>query len=268
MGRTQLLRQPVAAWLRLIGRLKPGATTDGMGAGLRQFSASGSRPTGYPPNWMADITAVAAPGDRRRPCGAGVGVMKEQTGGASRSARRVRSRAAHRVRERGEPAAGKRGRSSHTNRSPLAMGASRLQIVTQALVESVCSRFGRGRRTVWRPPRRGYCSRSRSAASVPADRHDALAAGPRLRVPLALVTGIVFGAAPAWFATRTDPVEALRGAGRSTGDTRRRRGRALLVVQATLSVVLVAGAIMLARSLNNLERQDFGYQVTAGRRGP
>jgi len=32
-------------------------------------------------------------------------------------------------------------------------------------------------------------------------------------------------------------------------------------VQATLSVVLVAGATMLARSLNKLEHQDFGYQV-------
>ena len=32
---------------------------------------------------------------------------------------------------------------------------------------------------------------------------------------LALLTGIVFGAAPAWFATRTDPIDALRGAGRS-----------------------------------------------------
>src|SRR5207253_7398825 len=31
--------------------------------------------------------------------------------------------------------------------------------------------------------------------------------------------------------------------------------------QATLSVVLVAGAGMLARSLNNLEHQDFGFQT-------
>jgi len=38
------------------------------------------------------------------------------------------------------------------------------------------------------------------------------------------------------------------------------RSQALLVVQATLSVVLVAGATMLARSLNKLEHQDFGYQ--------
>ena len=33
------------------------------------------------------------------------------------------------------------------------------------------------------------------------------------------------------------------------------------MVQATLSVVLVAGATMLTRSLNKLEHQDFGYQI-------
>src|SRR6202035_5451027 len=78
---------------------------------------------------------------------------------------------------------------------------------------------------------------------------------------LALVTGIIFGAAPAWLATRTDPAEALRGSGRGTRDRSSFARKALLVVQATLSVVLVAGATMLARSLNKLEHQDFGYQV-------
>ena len=74
---------------------------------------------------------------------------------------------------------------------------------------------------------------------------------------LALITGVVFGAAPAWFATRTDPVEALRGSGRSTSDHSSFARTALLVVQATLSVVLVAGATMLARSLNKLETPGF-----------
>src|SRR5213075_2032980 len=78
---------------------------------------------------------------------------------------------------------------------------------------------------------------------------------------LALVTGIIFGAVPAWIATCTDPAEALRGAGRGTTDHSSFVRKALLVVQATLSVVLVAGATMLARSLNKLEHQDFGYQV-------
>jgi predicted permease len=78
---------------------------------------------------------------------------------------------------------------------------------------------------------------------------------------LALVTGIVFGAVPAWFATRTDPIDALRGAGRSIGDRSSVTRTTLLVVQATLSVVLVAGSMMLARSLGNLASQDFGYQI-------
>ena len=78
---------------------------------------------------------------------------------------------------------------------------------------------------------------------------------------LALVTGILFGAAPAWFATRTDPIDALRGAGRSTGDHGSFARKALLVLQATVSVVLVAGSMMLARSLGNLENQDFGYEI-------
>jgi len=78
---------------------------------------------------------------------------------------------------------------------------------------------------------------------------------------LALITGVLFGAAPAWFATRTHPADALRGASRSTSDRSSFARKALLVVQATLSVVLVAGATMLARSLNKLEHQDFGFPV-------
>jgi predicted permease len=53
----------------------------------------------------------------------------------------------------------------------------------------------------------------------------------------------------------------LRGSGRSTGDQSSFARKALLILQATFSVVLVAGATMLARSLNKLEHQDFGYQV-------
>lgn len=75
------------------------------------------------------------------------------------------------------------------------------------------------------------------------------------------MSGIIFGAAPAWFATRTDPADALRGSGRSTSDHSSFTRKGLLIAQAAVSVVLVAGATMLARSLNKLEHQDFGYQV-------
>jgi predicted permease len=78
---------------------------------------------------------------------------------------------------------------------------------------------------------------------------------------LALVTGITFGAAPAWLATRTDPAEALRGSGRAISAHSSWASKALVALQACLSVVLVAGACMLARSLDKLERQDFGFAV-------
>ena len=78
---------------------------------------------------------------------------------------------------------------------------------------------------------------------------------------LALVTGVGFGAVPAWAATRTDPIDALRGAGRTSGDHSSFARAALLVVQATLSIVLVAGSTMLARSLGNLQGQDFGFEI-------
>ena len=82
---------------------------------------------------------------------------------------------------------------------------------------------------------------------------------------LALVTGVIFGTVPAWFATHTNPIEALRGSGRTTGDHGSVARTTLLVVQATLSVVLVSGAAMLGRSLNKLEHQDLGYAVAGSR---
>jgi predicted permease len=81
---------------------------------------------------------------------------------------------------------------------------------------------------------------------------------------VSLLTGVLFGLAPAWFATHAQPAEALRGVNRSTRDRSSFPQKALVVVQAALSVVLIAGAILMTRSLTNLEHQKFGI-VTANR---
>jgi predicted permease len=147
----------------------------------------------------------------------------------------------------------------------LAVGASRRQIVMQALVESVLLAVAGGVAGLLisvAAARLLLTLAFRNAQFLPINIEPSFIV-LSFAFAVSLVTGIVFGAAPAWFATRTNPVEALRGAGRSTSDHSSLTRQALLVVQATLSVVLVAGATMLARSLDKLQHQDFGYQVAS-----
>jgi predicted permease len=145
----------------------------------------------------------------------------------------------------------------------LAVGATRLQIVTQALVESVLLALAGGAAGLLVAM---GAARLLLALAFANSQFLPISTRPSLVVlgfsfGLALLTGVIFGAAPAWFATRTDPVDALRGSGRSTSDHSSVARKTLVIVQATLSVVLVAGATMLARSLSKLEHQDFGYAV-------
>ncbi len=77
---------------------------------------------------------------------------------------------------------------------------------------------------------------------------------------LSLVTGIVFGVAPAWITSHSDPAEALRGAGRSTRKRSSLARKSLVVIQVALSTVLLIGAGLLTQTLRNLENQRFGFE--------
>ena len=76
---------------------------------------------------------------------------------------------------------------------------------------------------------------------------------------LSLITGVVFGLAPAWSASRADPATALRGASRSAAGRSTLPQRSLVVLQAAVSLILLAGAGMMSRTLSNLQNQSFGY---------
>ncbi|MGH9397934.1 MAG: ABC transporter permease [Terriglobia bacterium] len=76
---------------------------------------------------------------------------------------------------------------------------------------------------------------------------------------LSLVTGVIFGAAPAWVSSHAHPADALRGAGRSTRDRSSLPQKSLIVIQVALSVVLLIGAGLLTESLRNVENQNFGF---------
>ena len=261
-----LLRQPVSAWLRMIGRLRPGASIDGMSprltAVLRQWLQHDS---GYPANWMQDMISLLPKQVLNVvPAGAGVAVMKEEYGRSLQILLSVCglvlliacSNVANLLLARG---VARRGQTAVR----LAVGATPRQIVAQALTESVLLAIGGGIVGLLVAM---AAARLLLALAFHSSNFLPISTTPSLMVlafafALALITGIIFGAAPAWLATRADPAEALRGSGRGTQDRSSFARKALLVVQATLSVVLVAGATMLARSLNKLEHQDFGFQV-------
>jgi putative ABC transport system permease protein len=79
---------------------------------------------------------------------------------------------------------------------------------------------------------------------------------------VSLLTGMLFGVAPAWMTARANPVEALRGANRSTGRASGWGQKSLVVVQASMSLVLLCAAGLLTRSLSNMQHRDFGFKTT------
>jgi putative ABC transport system permease protein len=90
-----------------------------------------------------------------------------------------------------------------------------------------------------------------------------------LNLPILLFTfaastlaGLLFGTAPAWYATRVDPGEALKEGGRSgTGAGRHRLRRALVVGEFALALALLTGAGLAIHSFWNLTRVDLGVNA-------
>jgi predicted permease len=152
----------------------------------------------------------------------------------------------------------------HQTSLSMALGARPIRLVRQALTESiVLSILGgvaglavayAGTRLILHfafPSIPGF-------ASVP------ISASPSTAVlafgfAISLITGAVFGIAPAWMATRVDPIEALRSAGRSTSRVGSLPRKTLAVFQAALSLTLLSASGLLTAALRHLENQDFGF---------
>ena len=146
----------------------------------------------------------------------------------------------------------------------MAMGAGRARVIRQILSESILlSCFGglAGLAVAYGG------SHTILALAFPDARNMPIQSTPSFMVlgfafAVSLLTGILFGTAPAWLSSHAQPAEALRGVNRSTRDRSSLPQKALVVLQAALSVVLIAGAILMSRSLNNLQHQKFGVATS------
>ena len=76
---------------------------------------------------------------------------------------------------------------------------------------------------------------------------------------ISLLTGILFGLAPALKTSRANPQAALKSGGRSSGGTQHRMLSALIVVEMAIALVLLAGAGLMIRSLEQLWSVDPGF---------
>ena len=252
-------------WLELIGRVKPGAIPGAVEAAMRVELKQ----------WLRSHWGEMSPNDHARfpeqtlylsPGGAGITSMREQYEHWLQILMMVSgfvllivcANVANLMLVRGLE------RRRETSLS-IALGARSSRVVRQALTESILlALLGgaaglaiafAGTRLILHlafPSMPGF-------ASVPID------ASPSIPVLLfasvtSLLTGLAFGIAPAWMTTRVDPIEALRGVGRSTVRVGSLPRKALVVLQAALSLALLSASGLLIAALQRLEHQDFGFE--------
>jgi predicted permease len=142
----------------------------------------------------------------------------------------------------------------------LAMGATRGRLVRQLLGESLmlaAAGGAAGLALAWW----GVSLLSQLDVLSPDLRFQPSLAVLASSLALTMLTGVLFGLAPAFRATRMTLAETIKESGSaSQGRSRLRLGKALVVGQVALSLALLVGAGLFIRTLRNLQNADVGFQ--------
>ena len=145
----------------------------------------------------------------------------------------------------------------------LAIGAGRGRLIRQTLTEALVL-VGAGAALAIVFARQGEAALAAFFAGGPNKIVLDLSLNGRMllfTLTVAVLTGLAFGILPALGASRVDPAAGLQSSSRGIAGNRvsLRLGRALVVLQVALSTVLLAGAGLFIRSLQQLERVDLGF---------
>ncbi len=265
-GDTARLKRPNGNFLDLLGRVRPGVNPKSLEAKLKVEFHS----------WLASHVPDMEPGEKQLwgqqtlhliPGGAGVAAMRDQYEQGLKllliAAGCVLLVACANLANL-MLARGLKNRAQMSIR--VALGASRTRLVRKVLVEALLLALAGGMFGIG-VAYAGTRLMLRLAFQTGGPNNyvpvDAAPSWPVLLFALVIsvLTGVFFGIAPAWMTSRTDPAEALRGAGRSIGSGRSWAQKVLVVAQIAVSIVLLSAAALLGRSLRNLEHQNFGFET-------
>lgn len=257
------LHDPEQNWLYIIGRVKPGTALGPLqqkvSALLRnELIATGRLSAQRDKDKLAKIHVALTPG------GAGIQFMREQYGDHLRLLMWIASlvliiacaNVANLLLVRGIA----RGAEMSVR---TALGAMRGRIIRQLLTESLLL-AGLGGIAGLLLAYAG--TRMLLALAFPGSQNVPIHASPSLAVigfacALSLLTGVLFGLAPAWIASKARPAEALRSGSRTTISSASLLQRGLVVFQVALSLVLLVGASLFLESLNKLESTDLKLEA-------
>lgn len=252
------VHNPEASWLYIVGRVKPGVAMvplqQKLSGLLRGVFASSTLFTGE-----AGKVLLAKAHITLTPGGAGIQAMQEQYASHLRLLMWIAgavlliacANIANLLLVRGM---GRRAEMSLRT----ALGAMRGRIVRQLLTESLLlaglgGLLGLG--VAYEGTQMLMLLAFPGARSVP------IHATPSLTVigfafGLSLVTAVLFGIAPAWMAVHVQPADVLRSGTRTTSTGASLLQKAMVVLQAALSLVLLVGAGLFSQSLNKLQSTD------------